>query len=58
MRAVVWTFLVLTVVGAAGCARIHEPWVGSDEQWSQERARSSDQQVELRSRLANTQVDR
>ncbi len=58
MRAVVWISLVLTLVGAVGCARVHEPWVSSKGQWSQERARSPDQQVELRSRLANTQVDR
>ena len=40
------------------CSPIQEPWVRSGDHLQKERARSFDQQTELRNRLATSQVDR
>jgi len=41
-----------------GCSRVHEPWVQSDDQLAQERARSAEQTKELKNRLLTVQTDR
>jgi uncharacterized lipoprotein len=49
---------LLAVLLAAGCSRIQEPWVQSDDQLTQERARSAQQTQELQNRLLRVQTDR
>jgi len=49
---------LLAVLMAAGCSRIHEPWVQSNDRLSQERARSAEQTQELQNRLLRVQTDR
>lgn len=49
---------MLAVLLAAGCSRIHEPWVQSEDRLSQERARSAEQTQELQNRLLRVQTDR
>jgi len=55
-------FIVITTVvlmlGIAGCERIEEPWVSSDEDLKQQRIRTTLQAEHLRDRLITTQVDR
>jgi hypothetical protein len=43
---------------AAGCQRIHEPWVRQPEQLAQERARPDQAAAELRHRFVRVQTDR
>lgn len=57
MRKLLITGL-LAVLLAFGCSRIHEPWVQSDDQLAQERARSAEQTQELQIRLLKVQTDR
>ncbi len=48
------TYLLLVALGVvtlAGCAKVHEPWVSSDDQYKQERTRTPEQQAALRQRL-------
>jgi len=49
---------LLAVLLAAGCNRIHEPWVQSEDRLSIERARSAEQTQELQNRLLRVQTDR
>lgn len=49
---------LLAVLLGFGCSRIHEPWVQSDDQLAQERARSAEQTKELQNRLLTVQTDR
>lgn len=47
-------YLLLVALGTgmlASCAKIHEPWVSSEDQFKQERMRSPEQQAALRHRL-------
>lgn len=55
VKSVNMLFIMLAMMG---CSRIHEPWVSSDEQFQQERARSLVQQDQLRDRLITSQIDR
>lgn len=52
--------LVIAALLAAplSCSPIQEPWVRSGDHLQKERARSSEQQLELRGRMKTTQVDR
>ena len=50
--------LALVLALAAGCTRIHEPWVPSPDQLKAERSRSPELHQALRLRLAETQRDR
>jgi len=49
---------MLAVLLAAGCSRIHEPWVQSEDRLARERARSAEQTQELQNRLLRVQTDR
>lgn len=44
--------------GAAGCARIQEPWVNNGLQWKQSSFATQPDDAELRQRLARSQADR
>lgn len=50
--------LALGLALAAGCSRIHEPWVPKPDQLKAERTRSPELHQALRVRLAETQRDR
>lgn len=49
---------LLAIVLAAACSRIQDPWVQSEDQLTQERARSAEQTQELQNRLLRVQTDR
>ena len=49
---------LLAVMLGFSCSRIQEPWVQSDDQLAQERARSAEQTKELQNRLLTVQSDR
>ncbi len=48
--------LALAIAGCEG--NMQEPWVSSPEQLREERARSEEQSVQLRERMALVQTDR
>ncbi len=52
----------LVLVGMAlmvlGCSKIQEPWVTSDQQLTDERTRSVEQQRGLRHRIMTSQIER
>ena len=52
------TIGLLAVMLAAGCSRIHEPWVQDNDRLLQERARPAEQIQELQHRLLAVQTDR
>lgn len=49
--------LIMLILAAAGCERIHSPWVGKNE-LRQERARTPQQEQILKWRLERGQTDR
>ena len=57
-----WLYGVLLTVGMAAlvssCSRVQEPWIPSDSYLKQERARSSEQQQQLRERAIYNMIDR
>ncbi len=54
------TSLVLVVMAlmVLGCSKIQEPWVTSDQQLTDERSRSVEQQRGLRHRIMTSQIER
>lgn len=57
-KYVVWALAGGLLLLAAGCGRIHEPWVRSSNQLEQERYRPYQAQMVLRHRLTSIQTDR
>jgi flagellar basal body-associated protein FliL len=57
MKHVRWILLMMLILAAAGCGRIHSPWVGKNE-LRQERARTQHQEQILKWRLERGQTDR
>lgn len=49
--------IAIGLIVFTSCSKIQEPWVSSDDQLKQERSRSMEQQMQLRSRLILNQVD-
>ena len=50
--------IMLLLAAAGGCSQVNEPWVTSDDQLIQERARSAEVQEVLVHRLRTGQADR
>ena len=50
--------MLLAVMLAGGCSRIHEPWVQSEQRLAEERARPPEQIRKLQNRLLQVQTDR
>jgi hypothetical protein len=60
MSSKIFSILIIAAALAAllNCSPIQEPWVRSGDHLQNERMRSSDQQTELRNRMATSQIDR
>jgi hypothetical protein len=52
-----WILIMILILAAAGCERIHSPWVGKNE-LRQERERTQHQEQILKWRLERGQTDR
>lgn len=57
MKVMRRVLLIVLILAAAGCERIHSPWVGKNE-LRQERERTQQQQAILKGRLERGQTDR
>jgi len=58
MQRALFAMMLAGLLLAAGCERIHEPWIRDDAQLQEERSRTNEAQQDLRHRFLFVQTDR